>query len=92
VVVALAPAGLAMGRPFPLAIRHVNAVGPASLVPWLWAINSALSVVASVSSVILAIHFGFRVVLLVGVAAYAIALFALSRFPAESQEDQTITA
>jgi len=79
-VTLLAPLGLMMGRPFPLALRYVGAQDRSELVPWLWAINSALSVVASVLSVIVSIHFGFTVVFVLGLAAYAGALLSLSRF------------
>ena len=55
VIVLLMPAGLLMGRPFPLGLRHVEASGAGGMMPWLWAANGSLSVVGSVLATILAI-------------------------------------
>jgi hypothetical protein len=42
--------------------------------PWLWAANGTLSVVGSVTATIMAINWGFNLVFLVGIIAYALAL------------------
>jgi hypothetical protein len=76
----LMPAGLLMGRPFPLGLRYVEAIGAGQLMPWLWAANGTLSVVGSVSATILAIQVGFNGAFVVGVAAYAIAWLLTWRF------------
>jgi hypothetical protein len=68
-VIALAPAGLLMGRPFPLGLRYVEAVGAGSLMPWLWAANGTLSVVGSVTATIMAINVGFAAVFAAGALA-----------------------
>jgi hypothetical protein len=44
------------------------------VVPWLWAINGATSVVGSALATILALEFGFYVVSVVGIACYGLAL------------------
>ena len=41
-----------------------------ALVPWVWAINGAMSVVASVGAILLAIQFGYVVVFATGTACY----------------------
>jgi hypothetical protein len=69
-VLLLAPPGLLMGIPFPAGLRRLGAESP-DLVPWVWAVNGAASVVASVLAALLALSFGFRFVLLVGAACYA---------------------
>lgn len=74
VVVMLMPMGLLMGRPFPLGLRYVEAVGAGRLMPWLWAANGTLSVVGSVMATILAINSGFAAVFVLGVLAYVLAL------------------
>ena len=68
----LAPLGFAMGIPFP---RRLAQVGERrrELVPWAWGVNGFSSVVSSIASAILAISFGFSVVLWLGAAAYALA-------------------
>lgn len=70
---ALAPAGLLMGMPFPQGLRRLGALSirPELLLPWAWGINGALSVVASVLAALLALSFGFDVVLLCGALCYA---------------------
>ncbi|MGC9395805.1 MAG: hypothetical protein ACP5J4_13245 [Anaerolineae bacterium] len=69
----LAPAGLLMGMPFPQGLRRLGALSarPEVLLPWVWGINGALSVVASVLAALLALSFGFDVVLLCGALCYA---------------------
>jgi len=48
-----------------------SATRPEMLLPWAWGINGALSVVASVLAALLALSFGFDVVLLCGALCYA---------------------
>jgi hypothetical protein len=74
-VASLAPMALLMGLPFPLGLAWLESLaGPGRvLVPWAWAINGCASVVASVLAAILAISYGFTVVLALGAAAYAVA-------------------
>ena len=67
------PAGFMMGQPFPLGLRWIAANDPA-IIPWLWAINGATSVVGSAMATILALQFGFYAVSLVGVLCYGGAL------------------
>lgn len=76
---ALAPLGLLMGTPFPqgLAVARQQAPG---LLPWIWAVNGCASVVSAVLSPMVAISFGFQVVMLIGAAAYLGALLSLGRF------------
>ncbi len=72
----LAPLGYLMGMPFPLGIKLAGALAP-RMVPWLWGINGALSVMASVLSIFMAINVGFTVVALLGQAVYAVAFVAV---------------
>jgi len=50
---------------------------PREYVAWGWAVNGFASVVGAVLSTILAMTFGFRVVLFLALVAYAIAILAL---------------
>lgn len=72
-VLTLAPAGLLMGMPFPQGLRRLGELStrPEMLLPWAWGINGALSVVASVLAALLALSFGFDVVLICGAVCYA---------------------
>lgn len=64
-----------MGMPFPLGIARLGEQAP-SLVPVAWAINGCASVISAVLATVLAIHFGFTVVLLIAFALYVSALAA----------------
>ncbi len=68
----LAPLGLLMGMPFPVGVRLVGFNFPRS-VPWMFAINSAASVLGSVSAMLLAVQFGFNTAIMTGLGLYLIA-------------------
>ena len=74
-VMAVAPLGYLMGLPFAAGLQVVERRAPA-LVPWAWAINGSFSVVSSVLAVMVALSWGFVVVLWLGAGAYGLALFA----------------
>ncbi|RLA13360.1 MAG: SAM-dependent methyltransferase [Gammaproteobacteria bacterium] len=65
----IAPLGFCMGIPFPLGLSAL-ASGPPSLTPWAWGINGCASVISAVLATLLAIHFGFNVVILLALACY----------------------
>jgi hypothetical protein len=75
----LAVMGIFMGAAFPLGMRLAAAVR-AELTPWLWAVNGATSVVASVLAVVVAMAWGISTSFWAGVASYllAAAAFALA--------------
>ena len=68
-VMVLTPAAVIMGMPFPLGLRLLNQVHQAE-VPWAWGINSCLSVVGAAFATILAVEFGYSLLLLLAAAAY----------------------
>lgn len=72
-VAVMAPLGYLMGLPFAGGLRVVEHHDP-PLVPWAWAINGAFSVISSVLAVMVALSWGFSVVLWLGAAAYGVAL------------------
>lgn len=76
-VLALAPLGYLMGLPFAGGLQVLGARN-AALVPWAWAINGSFSVVSAVLAVLLALAWGFSVVLWLGALAYAGALVAFA--------------
>ena len=63
------PAGFFMGMPFPLVLSWMSRSFQ-SFVPWAWGMNGYATVLGSVLSVILALNFGFRSVLIVAGAIY----------------------
>jgi len=74
----LAPLGLLLGIPFPWGLRWLSTSAP-QLTTWAWAINGCASVIASVLAALLALQFGFGVVLLLGTASYALAAAVVVR-------------
>jgi len=75
----VAPLAFCLGMPFPLGLAAV-AARAAPLVPWAWGINGFASVVATLLATLLAIHWGYTVVLLLATALYAV---AAAQFPDE---------
>jgi len=67
--------GIFMGMPFPLGMRLALERSP-GLAPWLWGINGAFSVGASVLAVALALAFGISAAFWLGAAAYVVAMLA----------------
>lgn len=73
-VVTLAPIGFLMGVPFPAGIKWLLAKhSRSSLIPWVWGVNGATSVVSAVLAALLALSFGFSWVLRLGSFFYAAA-------------------
>ena len=76
----LAPLAFAMGMPFPLGLGRLSEAQP-GLIPWAWAINGCASMLGAALATVVAIQFGFTVVILAAVGFYGIAATAFRRFP-----------
>jgi len=74
----LCPLGLFMGMAFPLGMRMASSKS-AALTPWLWGINGATSVCASVLAVTIALAGGISASFWTGVSCYVVALVAFAR-------------
>jgi hypothetical protein len=77
VFLSIIPSGLLMGIPFPYCIRELGRANPL-LIPWGWAINGTLSVLAPLLAVMLAMAYGFGSVLLLGAFAYVLVFINLN--------------
>lgn len=73
----IAPLGLLMGMPMPLGISVLDRAKQPGLIPWMWGINGATSVVASVLAMVVSLNIGLRGTLLVGMGIYAVAWVAM---------------
>ncbi|MBW2472475.1 MAG: SAM-dependent methyltransferase, partial [Deltaproteobacteria bacterium] len=71
-VLMLGPLAFFMGMPFPLALTRVGSE-TSGLIPWAWAVNGCASVTAAVLATLLAVHFGFAVVVLTALILYGLA-------------------
>jgi len=75
-VAILFPIGFFMGMAFPIGMRRALAEAP-SIAPWLWGVNGAASVCASVLVVVIALGSGISAAFWAGSACYVVALGAL---------------
>lgn len=77
--VVLAPLGVCLGTFMPLGLTTVASLTDHSeeYVAWGWAVNGFASVIGAVLTTLLAMTFGFRTVLVVGLGAYLVALVTL---------------
>jgi hypothetical protein len=75
-VVVLAPLGFLMGTAFPGGLAWLRDRAP-DLVPWAWAVNGCVSVLASILAAMLALSAGFSWVLVAAALCYAGAWLAL---------------
>jgi hypothetical protein len=75
-VLILGPLGFFMGMAFPIGMARAMREKP-PLAPWLWGINGAASVCASVLAVVIALAAGISAAFWVGAACYAVALVSL---------------
>lgn len=66
----IAPLAFLMGMPFPLGLKRLANYAP-DFIPWAWGINGFASVVSAALATLLAIEFGFTVVLLLALMLYA---------------------
>jgi len=68
-VALISPLAFCMGMPFPLALNSVSQYDK-SLVAWAWGINGWASVISAVLATLLAVHFGFSVVIIISMLLY----------------------
>jgi SAM-dependent methyltransferase len=72
----IAPLAFCMGLPFPLGLVCVSRQVPA-MVPWAWGINGCTSVLSAILAIVLAMHYGFTVVVGLALVLYGLAALAL---------------
>ena len=77
--VLLAPLGILMGMPFPLGITYLKNSKQEGIIPWVWAANGSVSVVAAIFTVMLAMEIGFTGVFLMAALAYLLAAWIWGR-------------
>jgi hypothetical protein len=77
-VALLLPIGLLLGMCFPLGIRWARQAHD-HLIPWAWAVNGVFSVFAAAASLVVAINFGLKTMMLAGAACYLANILLVSR-------------
>lgn len=71
-ILLIAPIAFFMGMPFPLGLTLLGKKLPQAI-PWAWGINGCASVLSSVLAALLALHFGFTVVIVLALVLYLMA-------------------
>ncbi len=71
--------GLFMGIPFPLGIKKVGSID-SFLVTWAWAINGTFSVLSPILAMMIALLFGYQIVVWLGAIAYLFAYISFKIF------------
>ncbi len=79
-VIITAPLGFVMGFPFPLGIRAIKK----ELVTWAWAVNGSASVLSPILAVMLALFFGYNIVLFLAGLIYLIGILFILPKPFQS--------
>jgi hypothetical protein len=74
----IAPLAFFMGMPFPIGLSRLGEAAP-GLVPWAWGINGCASVLSAVLATVLAIEWGFTVVVLLALLLYGLAAAEIRR-------------
>jgi len=72
-ILLIAPLGFCMGMPFPMALAKISQTTPA-LIPWAWGINGCASVISAILATLIAMQFGFTVLVFLAIALYCVAV------------------
>jgi hypothetical protein len=75
-VLLIIPLGLLMGMAFPLGIRLLEQDGR-SMIPWVWGINGACSVMGSIIAWGFSLNFGYNFTLWAATAVYGCAFLIM---------------
>lgn len=74
----IAPLAFFMGMPFPLALAHISENTP-QYIPWAWGVNGCASVISAILATLLAIQYGFTIVILLALILYISAFLLFFR-------------
>ena len=74
----IAPLAVPMGIPFPYGLHLLGQRAP-GLLPWAWGVNGFFSVIGAAGTILIAISFGFRTVVITALVFYVLAFFLSGR-------------
>ncbi|MDI1231668.1 MAG: SAM-dependent methyltransferase [Methylobacter sp.] len=80
-IILIAPLGFFMGMPFPMALAKISQTAPA-LIPWAWGINGCASVISAILATLIAMQFGFTVLIFLAVILYGVAAWCFPKIVA----------
>ncbi len=73
-ILLIAPLGFFMGMPFPMGMDSLGQTAPV-LIPWAWGINGCASVISAILATLIAMQFGFTVLVFLALLLYVVAAF-----------------
>jgi spermidine synthase len=88
-VLLVVPLGVLMGMAFPLGIRLLEYDGKA-MIPWVWGVNGACSVMGSIIAWGLSLNFGYTVTLWTAAAVYGFACLVMIIKPYSFQREEVV--
>jgi hypothetical protein len=88
-MVLICPLGITMGMAFPLGIRLLEQDGPA-MIPWVWGVNGACSVMGSILAWGLSLNFGYNTTLWTAMAVYGCAFLVMILKPYSVQQEKIL--
>jgi spermidine synthase len=77
-IVLVIPLGFYMGMPFPTALAKISATSSAAI-PWAWGINGCASVISAILATLIAMQFGFTVLIFMAVILYVLAAWCFPK-------------
>jgi len=78
----IAPLAMVMGMVFPTGLKRLGTAQP-QLIPWAWSANGFTSVLATLLAQIMAMRWGFDVVVLSAIGCYGLAALCSLKLPGE---------
>ena len=87
----LFPVGIALGIPFPTAVKALEHRNP-TFIAWAWGVNGVTSVLASILAIIVAMRVGFKVVVCIAAATYLIAMLSYRWYSRRSKDEPLAAA
>lgn len=85
-IMMILPLGFCMGVPFPAAMSMLGREHD-EMIPWAWGINGFASVISPILATLIAMEFGFRVLLSVALVLYLLAVWL---FPTDTVRRSTV--
>ncbi|MCX4192842.1 SAM-dependent methyltransferase [Methylophaga sp. OBS1] len=85
-ILMILPLGFCMGVPFPAAMSMLGREHD-EMIPWAWGINGFASVMSPILATLIAIQFGFRVLIAVALLLYLLTVWL---FPSNPTEDHAV--
>ncbi len=74
-LIGLLPVGILLGVPFPTAVRQLDKSNP-GFIAWAWGVNGVTSVLASIAAIVVAMKFGFTLVVTLAAVIYLLGMLS----------------